>query len=89
METIARAATAYEEIGKSLPFETVVVNPAGPATERTLSVFIVKDASSGDTTNQGCANGPARKGEPLDTLSVLGGCVVVSAEAMEMRCSSS
>ncbi len=37
---------------------------------------------------QGCATAPIAKGEPLDTLSVRGGCVVVAVERMEMRCSS-
>lgn len=87
-ETLARSAAAYEAIGKALPFETVAINETGQVRGRTLSVFIVKDASAGDTTPQGCAKSPASKGDPLDELSVLGGCIVVSADVMEMRCSS-
>lgn len=87
-DTLMRSAGAYREIGKALPFDTVAINATGPVPERTLSVFIVKDASAGDTTPEGCAKDPARKSAPLDPLSVLGGCVVVAADVMEMRCSS-
>ena len=76
-------------MGKQLPFETVAVNPRTRATRaRLLDVYIVSDASKVDVTPQGCAKGPAKKSEPLDSHSVMGGCFVAALEKLEIRCSS-
>lgn len=88
-DTIERAASAYRENGKEFLFDSVVVNKPAPPDRRALVVNIIKDANAGDLTPQGCARGAAKKDEPLDHLSVRGGCVVVAVERMEMRCSSS
>jgi len=86
LDTITRSAAAYRTLGKALPFDAVAVNPSGPTPERTLAVFIVKDANEGNTTPQACARAAARKDAPLDSLSVLGGCVVV--DPLQIRCSA-
>lgn len=88
--TINRAAQAYRELGKALPFDTVIVNPqAGPKDGRTLTVYIVTNANSDGVDAHGCATQPVTKDYPLDELSVRGGCFVVSAQRPELRCSSS
>lgn len=89
-ETIKRAAQAYRELGKALPFDTVVINPKS-ATDapRALTAYIVSDASLGGTNANGCAIQPMNKEEPLDELSIRGGCLIVAAKKMELRCSLS
>jgi len=88
-QTLNLAARTYKDLGKELPFDRVVVNPRGhPTDSRTLRAYIVTDASSDGVGSNGCATRPTTAGEPLDALSVRGGCVVVSAERAEVRCSS-
>src|SRR5215213_8811606 len=87
--TVKRAVRAYHVLGKGLPIETVEVNPRTPSrAAKTLSVFIVRDARRADVKPDGCAGRMPDKSEPLDKLSVRGGCVIVATSAMEMRCSS-
>jgi hypothetical protein len=86
LDTVTRSAATYQILGKALPFDAVAVNPGGPTPERTLTVFIVKDANEGDLTPQACARAATRKDAPLDSLSVLGGCAVV--DPLQIRCSA-
>ncbi len=89
-QTVKQAAQAYRELGKALPFDTVVVNPqAAPMKGRTLTAYIVTDANSDGIDANGCTTRAATKDDPLDDLSVRGGCLVVAAETLELRCSSS
>jgi hypothetical protein len=89
-ETLGRAVAAYRAIGKELPIETISVNPAVPAAAtKALNVYVVQDAAQDRVSTQGCVKGSLSKGEPLDAISVRGGCVVVAVDRMEMRCSSS
>jgi hypothetical protein len=88
-DTVARAAQAYKVLGAALPFDSVAVNPSGKPGGRTLSVYVIQDASQGDLTAAGCPRGPAKKDEPLDALSVRGGCVVSAVDNREVRCSAS
>jgi len=89
-QTINRAAQAYRELGKALPFDTVVVNPRAALIEgRTLTAYIVTNANSDGIDAYGCATQAVTKDAPLDELSVRGGCLIVAAERLELRCSSS
>lgn len=88
-ETIQRAAQAYRELGKTLPFDTVAVNPhSATDTPGTLTVYIVSDANLSKTDAKGCTKQSMDKEEPLDELSVRGGCLIVAADKMELRCSA-
>lgn len=88
-ETINRAARAYREQQRELPFDVVVINPrTALSATRTLTVYIVSDANSDGVDANGCAIQAVAKDEPLDELSVRGGCLVVGGEKMELRCSS-
>jgi len=83
------AAQAYRELGKPLPFDSLVVNERPPqSSSRTLTAYVVADASAEGVRADGCPSRPLAKGEPLDKLSVRGGCVVVAEEKLELRCSS-
>jgi hypothetical protein len=76
-------------MGRPRLFDDISINPATPVTDsRVLSVYIVTDASKDTTSSSGCARASARKDEPLDDLSVHGGCVVVAIERMQIRCSA-
>jgi len=82
------AANAYKELGKPLPFDAVVINPTSRTSElRTLRIFIVVDAAKGRVAPGGCAIAPPAKDEPLDDMSVRGGCVVSGLDQLEIRCS--
>jgi len=88
-DTVERAAKTYRQIGKTLPFEKIAVNPSEtPQDGRTLVILIITDASADGVQANGCASRPAAKDEPLDKLSVLGGCAVVGAGKLELRCSA-
>lgn len=83
------AAKAYTDIGKPLLFDKVAVNPTTVVTEpRTLTAYVVTDATMDGVTQEGCVKSPVRKDEQLDDLSVRGGCVVVAVNNMEIRCSA-
>lgn len=84
---VLRAAAAYKQLGKPLPFDAVSINDPKPAAG-SLSVYIVKDAAKGSTKPPGCTGHAPAADDELDDLSVRGGCVLVSSAAMEMRCSS-
>jgi hypothetical protein len=87
-ETLERAIGAYQGIGKGLAVQTVVVNPAAPASATTLTAYIIRDAAQGKVTSDGCISSPLAKGDALDELSVRGGCVVSAIGRLEIRCSS-
>ena len=87
--TVRRAIRAYQGLGKTLPIETVEVNARSPSrAAKALGVFIVRDAARADVKADGCAGRSPDKSEPLDKLSVRGGCVITATSSMEMRCSS-
>jgi hypothetical protein len=89
-ETIKRAAQTYRQLGKALPFDSVIINPKEDSeSRRTLTAYIVADANSDGIDANGCATQAVTKDDPLDELSVRGGCRVVSSEKLELRCSSS
>ncbi len=85
--TIARAAAAYKQLGRALPFQAVSVNAAN-VSAGTLSVYIVKDADKEGVNATGCATRAVTNDDELDDRSVRGGCVLTSADAMEIRCSA-
>jgi hypothetical protein len=88
-ETLDRTIRTYHALGKPLPIERVEVNQSTSSDNaKVLNVTIVHDAAQGKVSPQGCATAPIANGEPLDALSVRGGCIVVAVERMEMRCSS-
>jgi len=83
------ASKAYVDLGKPSLFDHIVVNPTKENKEpRTLTAYIVTDASKEAVNQQGCSKFPARKDEQLDNLSVRGGCVVTAIEGLEVRCSA-
>lgn len=87
--TLEDATAAYAAMGKPLPFDDVIVNPAPTAgSARSLRVFIVKDAAKEGTTKDGCVKSSLQGDDLLDTWSVRGGCVVTATDALELRCSS-
>ena len=88
-QTVERAAQAYRTLGKSLPFDTITVNrPLGPGVDHSLAVYVISDAAVEGVNASGCSSRQAAKDEPLDKLSVRGGCVVVATGKPELRCSS-
>ena len=88
-ETLGRAIEAYRNLGKDLAIEAVVINPAAPsAGQKTLSAYVVKDGGRGKIGPDGCVTDRAAKGDPLDAISVRGGCVVIAIDRPEIRCSS-
>ena len=85
------ALDAYAAIGHALPIDEVSVNrTSDPGSKSPLTVYLLADASIGSVNKSGCVNGSPSlvKGEELDALSVRGGCIAVSGEAAEIRCSS-
>ena len=88
-QTLDSAIRAFRALDKALLIDAVEVNPAAPARRpNTLSAFVVLDAAPGKITPQGCPTAPLARGDPLDGLSVRGGCVIVALDTMEMRCSA-
>ena len=85
--TIERAAAAYKQLGRTLPFQAVSVNAAAVRAGN-LSVFIVKDANKDGVNAAGCSTHAVTNDDELDDRSVRGGCVLTSADAMEIRCSA-
>ncbi|MBL0284330.1 MAG: hypothetical protein IPQ01_10775 [Zoogloea sp.] len=85
--TLARAAAAFREIGKPLPFDDVKVNERAGAGKSTLVAYIVTDANDGTVSQQGCSNGTFKSDQPLDPISVRGGCILVAGDRLEIRCS--
>lgn len=88
--TIRLAINAYAELGTPLPIDDVIVNPkSAQLAPRTLSLYVLSDASVSSTAKDGCirSNPALVKGEELDGLSVLGGCFAAQ-EKLEVRCSS-
>ena len=84
--TLEDATAAYAAMGKPLPFDDVIVNPAPTAgSARSLRVFIVKDAAKEGTTKDGCVKSSLQGDDLLDTWSVRGGCVVTATDALELR----
>ena len=89
--TIEFALKAYAELGTPLPIDAVVANPkSAQLAVKTLGVYVLFDASVGSISKDGCVRTapPLVKGEPLDELSVRGGCVAAPGK-LEIRCSSS
>ena len=87
--TLKSASQAYVALGKPLLFDRVVVNPIRAVDDpRALRVYVVTDASKDGVDSRGCAKAPVRKDEPLDDLSVRGGCLVAAVDRMEIRCSA-
>ncbi|WP_244788354.1 hypothetical protein [Cupriavidus pauculus] len=84
---IDRAAAAYKQHGRSLPFQAVSVNDVGSSSAG-LRVYIIKDSSKDATSPSSCKLRAPTKDDELDALSVRGGCVLTSADAMEIRCSA-
>jgi hypothetical protein len=88
--TMERAIDAYAVIGKPLAITSIAINPPAPSTDgKTLDVYVVIDAAKGGTDPSGCATRVPRDTDPIDPISVRGGCVITSVEHMELRCSSS
>jgi hypothetical protein len=87
--TLKRAADSFKELGKPLPFDDVKVNEPAAAGKKTLVAYIVSDANAGSVSPQGCARGKLKDDQPLDSISLLGGCVLVAVDRMEIRCSAS
>ncbi len=87
--TLARAAAAFKEIGKPLPFDAIRVNEPAALGKRTLVAYVVADANADAVSPQGCTKGTVKSDQPLDPISVLGGCVLVAVDRMEIRCSAS
>jgi hypothetical protein len=71
-----------------LPFDDIKVNEPATSGDNALVLYIVDDANIGKVSSQGCAKGVVRNDEPLDLVSVRGGCVLVAVDGMEVRCSS-
>lgn len=89
LSTLNRAAAAFKGIGKPLPFDDIKVNgPARPG-RNALVAYVVTDANAEGVTPQGCPKGTVKNGEPLDPISVRGGCILVAVDSMEVRCSAS
>lgn len=86
--TLARAATAFRELGKPLPFDDIRVNEPATPGRKTLVAYVVADANVEAVSPQGCAKGTVKSDQPLDPISVLGGCVLVAVDRMEIRCSA-
>lgn len=86
-DTFARAATAFKALGKPLPFEQVKVNEALAPGEKALVVHIIRDSNA--SSSKDCSERPVKNDEPLDDLSVRGGCLLVAVDSMEIRCSAS
>jgi hypothetical protein len=87
--TLELAASTYKAIGYPMPFQSVFVNPeAQPREDGSLAVFIVSDAAVEGVSPDGCAVIAVDTAEPLDELSVKGGCVVMAVDRMEIRCSA-
>lgn len=88
--TLKRAIATYAAMGKPLPINAVAINPASPSTDpKTLDVYVVLDAPKDATDAGGCASRAPGETDPVDALSVLGGCVITAVDHAEMRCSSS
>jgi hypothetical protein len=88
--TLKRATATYAAIGKELPVNTVAMNPTSPsAGPKTLDVYVVLDAAKDGIDAGGCALRTPGENDPVDAMSVLGGCVVTAVDHAEMRCSSS
>lgn len=89
LKTINRAAQTYKEVGKALPFDSVVINRSNNnPTERVLSVYIISEASISSVDANGCATRPVALGEKLDPITVQDGCLIDGINSLEMRCSS-
>jgi hypothetical protein len=88
--TLKRAIDAYAAIGKPLAIASIAINPLSPSTDgKTLDVYVVIDAAKGGTDAAGCATRVPGDTDPVDPISVRGGCVITAVEHMELRCSSS
>jgi hypothetical protein len=88
--TLKRAIDAYAAIGKPLAIGSIAMNPASPSTDgKTLDVYVAIDAAKGGTDAAGCATRVPSDTDPIDPISVRGGCVITAVEHMELRCSSS
>lgn len=87
--TLTRAAATFKEIGKSLPFDDVKVNEPPVPGRKTLAAYVVSDANADGVSPQGCFKGTVKSDEPLDPISVRGGCILVAVDRMEIRCSAS
>ena len=89
LDTVTRSAATYNAIGKTLPFTSIQVNGnAAPAEARVLRVYVVKDATAASVDSHGCPVRTPQFDDPLDSLSVRGGCVIVAIDQLELRCSS-
>jgi hypothetical protein len=85
------ASDAYAVLETPLPFDKIVVNPTTPAPDaRTLTVYVVLDASEGQVNQAGCIvrEPPLVDGERLDDISVRGGCLTIARTTPEIQCSS-
>lgn len=89
--TLTLASEAYAALKTPLPFDRIVVNPGTPAPDaRTLTVYVVFDASEGQVDEAGCIahEPPLVDGEGLDDISVRGGCLAIAGTTPEIQCSS-
>jgi hypothetical protein len=88
--TLKRAIATYSAMGRPLPISSVTINPSSASTDtKTLNVYVVLDAPKDTSNSGGCASRTPGASDPLDPLSILGGCVVTDVDHPEMRCSSS
>jgi hypothetical protein len=55
--TLTRAAAAFKEIGKPLPFDGIKFNEPADAGKNTLVAYVVSDANEGGVSAQGCSQG--------------------------------
>jgi len=88
-QTLDRSIRSYDKLGNHLPIRRIAVNEEVASDDAgVLHVVIVRDAGQRAVSSEGCATAPMAVGEPLDPLSVRGGCAVTAIESMELRCSS-
>jgi len=90
LATLRDAARAYGAQGKSLPFDRIEVNPDKPPTDpKTLVAYVVSDAPAAAVGSNGCSTRATTAGnaEPVDGLSVKGGCLALDVSPPQIRCS--
>jgi hypothetical protein len=87
--TLQRSLSAYMARGADLKIRRVVVNPSKPIEGGdVLRVYLVKDRTASSVDARGCSEADPVDDDPLDAISVPGGCVTDGRDKPEIRCSA-
>jgi hypothetical protein len=87
--TLQRSIDLYAAEGIALAVDGFSINaPKQKPTPRHLRVYVVTDAGEQRVDAKDCLKAAIQEGEPLDALSVRGGCVVRGDNALELHCSA-